>query len=463
MATTLRVLNYIWLGLVLLAVAIGGWNDRFKDVTEGALDGAKTAVTIALGLIGIMALWLGVMRLAERAGLVQKIARGLRPIMRRLFPDVPPEHPAMGSMVMNMSANMLGLGNAATPLGLRAMRDLESLNTRPGVATNAMCTFLAINTSSVQLIPATAIAILAASGSTRPTAIVGTALLATLCAASVAIISVKLLEKLPIFWISRPTAIAVSDPPQAGSNEKAEIKEEAGVTDRDYSSVVPQEPAKRLSILGLIALIGLVLFFLVLLVRMVAPAWFGVPMVPDVAAQNVFVRSVNALSILAIPFLLSFFPLYAAARGIKVYDEFVEGAKEGFAVILKIIPFLVTMLVAIGMFKGAGGIDLLSRLLSPILTPLQFPTDLLPLALMRPLSGSATLALLTDIVHRLGPDNIVSLTAATIYGSTETTFYVAAVYFGAVGIRQTRHAIPAGLLADLTGVIASVIICRAVL
>jgi len=195
------MLNYIWLALVLLAVAIGGWNDRLKDMTEGAFDGAKTAVTIALGLIGIMALWLGVMRLAERAGLIQRIAHGLRPIMRRLFPDVPPEHPAMGSMLMNMSANMLGLGNAATPLGLRAMRDLEALNARPGVATNAMCTFLAINTSSVQLIPATAIAILAASGSTRPTAIVGTALLATLCAASVAIISVELLEKLPIFRI----------------------------------------------------------------------------------------------------------------------------------------------------------------------------------------------------------------------------------------------------------------------
>ena len=460
MATTASVLNYIWLALVLLAVAIGGWNDRLKDVTEGAFDGAKTAVTIALGLIGIMALWLGVMRLAERAGLVQRIARGLRPIMRRLFPDVPPEHPAMGSMVMNMSANMLGLGNAATPLGLRAMRDLESLNPRPGVATNAMCTFLAINTSSVQLIPATAIAILVASGSTRPTAIIGTALLATLCAASVAIISVKLLEKLPAFRISPSNQRTKIEQ----DFEKSEIREEAGATDPGYSgSVALQEPVKRSSIWGLIALSSLVVLFIALFVRMVAPTLFGVPVAPNTAAQNVFVRSVNALSILAIPFLLSFFPLYAAARGVKVYDEFVEGAKEGFGVILKIIPFLVTMLVAIGMFKGAGGIDLLSRLLSPILTPLQFPTDLLPLALMRPLSGSGTLALLTDIVHRLGPDNIVSLTAATIYGSTETTFYVAAVYFGAVGIKQTRHAIPAGLLADLTGVVASVIICRAVL
>jgi spore maturation protein B len=196
---------------------------------------------------------------------------------------------------------------------------------------------------------------------------------------------------------------------------------------------------------------------------MVAPQLFHLSPPSDAAAQNVFVRGVNALSILAIPFLLSFFPLYAAVRGIKVYDEFVEGAKEGFGVILKIIPFLVTMLVAIGMFKGAGGITLLTDALNPVLAPLHFPPDLLPLALMRPLSGSATLALFTDIVHRLGPDHIVSLTAGTLYGSTETTFYVAAVYFGAVGVKQTRHAIPAGLLADLTGVIASVVICRAVL
>jgi len=450
------VLNYIWLALVLLAVAIGGWNDRLKDVTDGAFDGAKTAVTIALGLIGIMALWLGVMRLAERAGLVQRIARGLRPVMRRLFPEVPPEHPAMGSMLMNMAANMLGLGNAATPLGLRAMRDLETLNPRPGVATNAMCTFLAINTSSVQLIPATAIAILAASGSTRPTAIVGTALLATLCAATVAIVSVKFFEKLSIFQPRRQTTPVADDSPYRSATTPA-----AKVPFDDAS--LAQPPAACLAPWGLTALVLLGVFFMMLFLRMAAPTLFGLSMTPEAAAQNFFVRSVNALSILAIPFLLSFFPVYAAARDVKVYEEFVEGAKEGFGVILKIIPFLVTMLVAIGMFKGAGGIDLLSRVLSPILTPLHFPTDLLPLALMRPLSGSATLALLTDIVHRLGPDNIVSLTAATIYGSTETTFYVAAVYFGAVGIKQTRHAIPAGLLADLTGVIASVIICRAVL
>ncbi|MBA2585015.1 MAG: nucleoside recognition protein [Chthoniobacterales bacterium] len=453
------MLNYIWLALILLSVAIGGWNERLKDVTDGAFDGAKTAVTISFGLIGIMALWLGVMRLAERAGLVQRIARALRPIMRLLFPELPADHPAIGSMVMNMAANMLGLGNAATPLGLRAMRDLETLNPRPGVATNSMCTFLALNTSSVQLIPTTAIALLAAAGSTRPTAIVGTALLATLCAATVAIISVKLLEKLPFFRLrDRASAVAGGDDP--GFASAAGATTPAGVTAPGYSASDAPLPT---SWWATPVLLVLGLFFAVLFTRMVLPNVFNLPLDPNAESQNVFVRSVNALSLLAIPFLLSFFPIYAFTRGLKVYEEFVEGAKEGFGVILKIIPFLVTMLVAINMFKGAGGIVLLTHLLTPVLAPLHFPPDLLPLALMRPLSGSGTLALLADVVHRLGPDNIVSLMAATVYGSTETTFYVAAVYFGAVGVKQTRHAIPAGLLADLTGVIASVAICRAVL
>jgi spore maturation protein B len=204
-------------------------------------------------------------------------------------------------------------------------------------------------------------------------------------------------------------------------------------------------------------------FFAALWVKMVFPGVYNLPLSPEAAGQGVFVRSVNALSLLAIPFLLSFFPVYAATRGVKVYEEFVEGAKEGFGVTLQIIPFLVTMLVAINMFKGAGGIDLLTRALSPILTPLQFPPDLLPLALMRPFSGGASLAIFTEMIQRLGPENIVTIMAATVFGSTETTFYVVAVYFGAVGVKATRHAIPAGLLADFAGVVASVIICRAVL
>ncbi len=447
------VLNYIWLALILLAVTIGGWNDKLKEVSDGAFDGAKTAVTIALGLIGVMAMWLGVMRLAEKSGLVQKIARGLRPVMRRLFPDVPAEHPAMGSMLMNMAANMLGLGNAATPLGLRAMRDLETLNSRPGVATNAMCTFLAVNTSSVQLIPTTAIAILVAAGSKNPTAIVGTALLATLCAATVAVTSVKLFEKLPVFRRTAGDAADIASAEPAVKTASPPVDETEPMALEIGVARAPRWASAAFALLGL--------FFAFLFVRMVWPNAFGLPLKAD-ASPNGFVRSVSALSILAIPFLLSFFPLYAAVRGIQVYNEFVEGAKEGFNTILRIIPFLVTMLVAINMFKGAGGIDLLTHALTPVLAPLHFPPDLLPLALMRPLSGGATLAILTDVVQRFGPENIISLTAATVYGSTETTFYVAAVYFGSVGIKQTRHAIPAGLLADFCGVIASVLICRLV-
>ena len=447
------MLNYIWLALILLAVTIGGWNDKLREVSDGAFDGAKTAVTIALGLIGVMAMWLGVMRLAEKSGLVQKIARGLRPVMRRLFPDVPAEHPAMGSMLMNMAANMLGLGNAATPLGLRAMRDLETLNPRPGVATNAMCTFLAVNTSSVQLIPTTAIAILVAAGSKNPTAIVGTALLATLCAATVAVTSVKIFEKLPMFRRTEGDgeSLASAEPAVKTTSVPTDPAEPLAI-----EAVAPAAPRWAGAVFALLAL-----FFVFLFVRMVWPSVFGLPMKPD-ASPNSFLRGVSALSLLAIPFLLSFFPLYAAVRGIQVYNEFVEGAKEGFNTILRIIPFLVTMLVAINMFKGAGGIDLLTSALAPVLAPLHFPPELLPLALMRPLSGGATLAILTDVVHRFGPENIISLMAATVYGSTETTFYVAAVYFGSVGVKQTRHAIPAGLLADICGVIASVVICRLV-
>src|SRR5213082_1391170 len=456
------MLNWIWLAFLLIAVLVGGFTGKLPEMTKGAFETAESAVMkIALPLVGVMAMWLGIMRLAERSGLVQVIARALRPIMRRLFPDVPAEHPAMGAMLMNMAANMLGLGNAATPLGLRAMRDLESLNPHPGTATNAMCTFLPINTASVQLIPTTAIAILVAAGSTRPTAIVGTALLATLCAATTAIIAVKTLENLPLF--DRPIAAVAG----RGSGENAAAANDLNAKRTPNNRSSNEEVAAGTggystepTLLGRIATIALLIFFVLIFVRIVWPPGFGNPLTDE---ANAFVRSVNALSLLAIPFLLSFFPIYAAARRVKVYEEFVEGAKEGFNVILRIIPFLVTILVAIGMFKGAGGIDLLTEWLTPVLAPLHFPSDLLPLALMRPLSGSGTLALLTEIVHRLGPDNIVSLTAATIYGSTETTFYVAAVYFGSVGVKQTRHAIPAGLLADLVGVIASVAICRAML
>ena len=216
------MLNYIWLALIVVSVVLGGWNNQLDEVTRLAFEGAKTAViSVALPLVGPMCIWLGIMRLAEKSGLVQIVARALRPLLRRLFPGVPGDHPAMGSMVMNIASNMLGLGNAATPLGLRAMADLETLNRTPGTATNAMCTFLAINTSSVQLLPTTAIALFAANGSKQPTAIVGTSLLATACACIVGITAAKFLEKLPVFAPPAPTAPPPEAPVVPGGLEPA--------------------------------------------------------------------------------------------------------------------------------------------------------------------------------------------------------------------------------------------------
>ena len=443
------MLNYIWLGLILFAVIIGGFGGHMKELTDGAVGGAKTAVELAIGLIGIMTLWLGVMRLAEKSGLVQLLARALRPIMRWLFPDVPAEHPAMGSMILNIAANMLGLSNAATPLGLRAMKDLETLNRHPGTATNAMCTFLAINTASVQLLPITAVAILASAGSKEPTKIIGTAFLATICSNIAGITAVKSLSKLPIFRLPQTTGETTTTTSEGTASP--------GAATLPQQVVVPP-----LTVFGYLVLTVFSLCFVAFLAMMAFPEPFGLPVNAEQHAQNGIVRFVNAISLLAVPFLISFFPLYSALRKIKVYEEFVEGAKEGFNTAIRIIPFLVTILVAIGMFKNAGGIALITETLRPILSAVNFPPELVPLWIMRPLSGSGSMGVLTEIVKNYGPDNILSRMAATIFGSTETTFYVISVYFGSVAIRRTRHAIAAGLIADSVGVISSVIICRMV-
>ncbi len=447
------MLNYIWLALIVLAVLIGGFTGRVQSLVDGAVNGAGAAVTLAIGLIGIMALWLGVMRLAEKAGLIQTIARWLRPLLRWLFPDVPAEHPAMGSMVMNIAANMLGLTNAATPLGLRAMKDLESLNRVRGTATNAMCTFLAINTSSVQLIPMSAVAILAASHAVRPTAIIGTAFVATLFSTIAGIISVKSFEKLKWFRL-RPAKVPQTSNGESTESDTAPLE--------STSAAVSSEAQPKLPKWALLVLTGFAGCFVWFFLRLSFPEWFGRDVSNEVAQQGPAVRSINAISLLAIPFLVSFFPLYAALRRVPVYEEFVEGAKEGFQVGVRIIPFLVAILVAIGMFRGAGGIDLLTQALRPVLDLVHFPTELLPMALIRPLSGSASIAMFSDLVKNFGPDSLLARMGGTLLGSTETTLYVVAVYFGAVGVKRTRHAVPAGLIADAVGVVAAVAICRLV-
>jgi spore maturation protein SpmB len=341
------------------------------------------------------------------------------------------------------------------------MGHLQKLNPHPGTATNAMCMFLTINTSSIQLIPATAVGILAVAGSVNPTSIVGTAFLATICSTVVGITVAKFFEK---FSRAKPDQAAA--PTVSEKNEMAATEDEIFV-----------DPPKITSLgklaLGVFLALFVYFFFAMIFpnVRLqnISPRLFpellttSAPIANETltkAPPNKLLEIVKAFSMLAIPFFLSFFPLYAALRRVKVYEEFIKGAKEGFQVAIRIIPFLVAILTAVGMFRGAGGIELLSRLLGGALNFVGFPVELLPLVLMRPLSGSGSVALVGDLVKTHGPDHIFSLMGATILGSTETTFYVIAVYFGSVAVRRTRYAVTAGLLADLAGVIASIIICR---
>lgn len=434
-----HMLNYIWAGLILAAILAGSISQTLPAVTEGAFKSAQTAVMdLALPLVGAMAMWLGFMRLSERAGLIQALARAMRPVLGWLFPEIPADHPALGSMMMNFAANMLGLSNAATPLGLRAMKDLDRLNPHPGTATNAMCTFLAINTSSIQLIPASTMALMAAAGSKNPSAIVGTALMATACSTVVGVASVKLLQSLPFFA-----------PPPAGSTDNVAAAAAASSAEAPLAGPPEVMPPKS-AWPGVVAWLVLALFAVL----------FTRSMMQGDPSAGVFTRAITTLSVLAVPFCFASLILYALARGVRVYEDFVEGAKEGFETAVRVIPYMVAMLVAIGMFRAAGCIDWLSQWMRPVLDAVHFPTEILPLALMRPLSGSGSNAIFVDLMKTHGPDSLIARMGGTLIGSTETTFYVLAVYFGSVGVRRARHALVAGLLADLMGIVAAVAVCR---
>lgn len=458
------MLNYIWLALIALGVILGGFTGKVREVSEAAISSAETAVKLAMGLIAVMTLWLGLMRLADKAGLVARLGQLLRPIMRWLFPEVPSQHPALGAIVMNMAANILGLNNAATPLGLRAMSELEKLNRHPGTATNAMCMLLAVNTSSITLIPVTVIALLATAKGKNPTSIIATSLLATLVAHAAAILTCKLLENSR--WYRLPATPTGPVAPTSEASEKASTQAEsapvpsapaADAQAAQVDSTLPWTPYAK-PILALVGLVFAAIFWLTAF-----PESIGRPVPPEELSRFFLLRLIDALSILAIPWLILFFPLYAMLRRVPVYDEFVDGGKEGFNVSIRILPYVVAMLVAIGMFRAAGGLDLLTGLLRPLTNLVGFPPELVPLAVIRPFSGSASLGIFSDLLKTFGPDHLITLTAATLYGCSETTFYVIAVYFGSVGVSRTRHAVPAGIVADITGPVASVLVCRWVL
>ncbi len=393
---------------------------KMKDVTNSALDYAGIAVNIALGLIGIMALWLGVMKVAEDAGLIKIIANSVKPLTKFLFPDVPPDHPAMGSIIMNMAANMLGLGNAATPFGLKAMEELQTLNKDKSTATNAMVTFLAVNTAGLTLIPVTAIAIRAAAGSSNPAIIIGTSIFGALCATTVGITATKIMEKFPI------------------------KKGGYGAWLKSYKKglIIVVSLVALITILAVTGIFSLILSNLTFL------------------NPDLFKGIINIISIMAIPGLIFIFIGYGAIKKVKVYEVFVEGAKEGFDVAVRIIPYLVAMLVAIGIFRAGGGMDILIAVLEPVTNLIGMPAEALPMAIMRPLSGSGSLGIMAEIIATHGPDSFIGILVSTFFGSTETTFYVLAVYFGSVNIRNTRHALPAGLLADVAGILGAVFIVK---
>jgi spore maturation protein SpmA len=393
---------------------------KMKDVTAAAIEYAGTAVTIALGLIGIMALWLGVMKVAEEAGLIKSIAGLLKPFTKRLFPEIPSDHPAMSAMIMNISANMLGLGNAATPFGLKAMEEMEKINPDKGTATNSMVTFLAINTAGLTLIPATAIAVRAASGSSNPAIIIGTSIFGALCATIAGVTAAKIIEK---FYLGSRNFISWFK-----KNLKIFISFAAVI----LTIFLLLSAGLHLKILSLLSFISLTRF-------------------------KDFIEVVSAL---AIPLLIIAFIGYGAIKKVKVYEKFVEGAKEGFTVAVKIIPYLVAMLVAIGIFRAGGAMEWLIFMLGPVTNLIGFPAEALPMALMRPLSGSGSLGIMSENLAVYGPDSYLGILVSTIYGSTETTFYVLAVYFGAVNIKNTRHALPVGLIADVCGILGALFIVK---
>ena len=434
-------INLVFVGFIAVAIIFAAYTNNMEAVTKASFESAKTAVGLAIDLIGVMALWLGLVRVLEAGGLMYTIAKYLKPLMIKLFPDVPPTHPAMGAIILNISANMLGLGNAATPFGIKAMVELNKINPLKGTATNAMCLFLAINTSSVTLLPLGVIGIRAAANSQNPAAIWIPTLIATLCSTFVGV-SVAL-------WLGKRSK-KKGEAPECKNLELEEVEiEEVGkvgevreveseAVEQDYSHLLypAGKTSKLLAWLFILGFIG---------------SWvYGVIKVGSLGG---FFNQ-DFLSHWLMPALILLIIVYGVGRGVKVYEAVTEGAKQGFGIAISVIPFLVAILVAIGMFRASGAMDVIANILNPITSLIQLPAEVLPMALIRPLSGGGAFGIMSELIEK-APDSYSAFVASTMMGSTETTFYVLAVYFGAVGITSIRHALVAALLADATGLIAA--------
>ena len=404
------VLNYIWIAFFLVAFAVAlvrlifmGDTEVFPAIMNSTFSSAKTAFEISLGLTGVLSLWLGIMRIGEKGGVVNVVARWLAPVFSKIFPDIPKGHPVTGTIFMNFAANMLGLDNAATPMGLKAMEQLQELNSKKDTATNPMIMFLVLNTSGLTLVPISVMMYRAQMGATQPTDVFVPILLATFFSTVVGLIITCLYQRINLF--------------------------------------------NRTLILFLGALCTLVALII-----------WGFSAMPreqmDVVSStfaNVFLCGIIASFIIA-----------GMRKKINVYDTFIEGAKEGFQTAIRIIPYLVAILVAIGVFRASGAMDFLIDGIAWCVGLVGGDTEFvgaLPTALMKPLSGSGARGLMVDAMTTYGADSFVGRLACLFQGATDTTFYILAVYFGSVGIRKTRHAVTCGLLADLAGIISAIFIC----
>jgi len=403
------VLNFIWIAFFLVSFVVGlvrlvFFHDTeiFTAMVNSTFEMAKTAVDICLGLIGVLTLWLGLMKVGERGGAVRVLARVVRPFFHKLFPEVPEDHPVHGSIIMNFAANMLGLDNAATPLGLKAMQELQELNPDPDTASNAQIMFLVLNTSGLTIIPVSIMVYRAQLGAANPSDIFLPILLTTFFSTLAGLIAVALVQRIKIL-------------------------------DRTVLGYL----------IGLTAIVGATI------------AYFSRLPQQQVETVSNLVANVVLFGVIA-----GFITL-AMIRKVDVYEAFIDGAKEGFAVVIKIIPYLVAILVGIGVFRASGAMDYVVAAIGKAVTAAGLPTDFipaLPTALMKPLSGSGARGMMVDAMQTYGADSFVGRLASTFQGATDTTFYIIALYFGSVGVKRTRHAVPCGLFADFVSIVAGIAI-----
>ncbi|MBO8460963.1 MAG: spore maturation protein [Bacteroidetes bacterium] len=403
------VLNYIWIGFLVIAFLVGcirlvafGDTSVLPDMMNATFDSAKSGFTISLGLTGVLALWLGIMKIGEKGGAIQAFSKIVAPFFSKIFPDIPKNHPAAGSIFMNIAANMLGLDNAATPLGLKAMKELQAINPKKDEASNPMIMFLVLNTSGLTIIPIGVMVYRAQMGAANPADIFLPILIATFLSSLAGLIAVSIYQRINLF-----------------------------------NKVI-------IGVLGTMCIL-------------IAGLFVGIR---HLSQEQLTTYSTLISSFILLGIIVAFV-LTAAFKKINVYEAFIDGAKDGFKVAVDVIPYLIAILVAVGVFRASGAMDFLIDGMAHFFAWIGINTDFvgaLPTAIMKPLSGSGARGLMVDAMQQYGADSFVGRLASTIQGSTDTTFYILAVYFGSVGIKKTRYALTCGLIADLVGIVAAIII-----